>query len=29
MQLPVEEIYRLKQRTQRWLAGVAGRLEKN
>jgi RNA polymerase primary sigma factor len=29
MQLPVEEIYRLKQRTQRWLANLASRLEKN
>ena len=28
MQLPVEEVYRLKQRAQRWLAGIAGRLEK-
>jgi hypothetical protein len=25
----VEEVYRLKQRAQRWLASVAGRLEKN
>jgi RNA polymerase primary sigma factor len=29
MQLPVEDVYRLKQRAQRWLAGIAGRLEKN
>lgn len=29
MQLPVEEVYRLKQRAQRWLASVAARLEKN
>ncbi len=29
MQLPVEEVYRLKQRVQRWLTGIAGRLEKN
>jgi RNA polymerase primary sigma factor len=28
MQLPVEEIYRLKQRAQRWLANVASGLEK-
>jgi RNA polymerase primary sigma factor len=29
MQLPVEEVYRLKQRAQRWLANLATRLEKN
>jgi RNA polymerase primary sigma factor len=29
MQLPVEEIYRLKQRSQRWLAGLAARFEKS
>jgi RNA polymerase primary sigma factor len=29
MQRPVEEVYRLKQRAQRWLAQIAGRLEKN
>jgi RNA polymerase primary sigma factor len=28
MQLPVEDVYRLKQRTQRWLAEIAARLEK-
>jgi RNA polymerase primary sigma factor len=28
MQLPVEEVYRLKQRTQRWLTDIAARLEK-
>jgi RNA polymerase primary sigma factor len=28
MQLPVEEVYRLKQRTQRWLAEIAARFEK-
>ena len=28
MQLPVEEVYRLKQRAQRWSASVAGRLER-
>jgi RNA polymerase primary sigma factor len=29
LQLPVEEIYRLKQRSQRWLAELATRFEKN
>jgi RNA polymerase primary sigma factor len=29
MQLPVEEVYRLKQRLQRWLAELASRFEKN
>jgi RNA polymerase primary sigma factor len=29
MQLPVETVYRLKERAQRWLAGIASRLEKN
>jgi RNA polymerase primary sigma factor len=28
MQLPVEDVYRLKQRAQRWLADIAVRLEK-
>ena len=29
MQLPVEEVYRLKQRAQRWLTEIAARLGKN
>jgi RNA polymerase primary sigma factor len=29
MQVPVEEVYRLKQRAQRWLTQIAGRLGKN
>jgi RNA polymerase primary sigma factor len=29
MQLPVADVYRLKQRTQRWLSEMASRLEKN
>jgi RNA polymerase primary sigma factor len=29
MQLPVEEVYRLKQRLQRWLAELAARFEKD
>jgi RNA polymerase primary sigma factor len=29
MGYPVEEVYRLKQRTQRWLKEVAVRLENN
>jgi RNA polymerase primary sigma factor len=29
MHLPVEDVYRLKQRSQRWLTEIAGRLEKN
>jgi RNA polymerase primary sigma factor len=29
MQLPVADVYRLKQRTQRWLSEMASRLENN